>query len=136
MGTAMNRQLAPAKSAASIPACLPGEALRLDRKGERAQEDERSESQRAAALGAAPPHGHSFGDVAVLAPAAAPAMVEVSEPDDAAEQEAEQGAERVMGLLSAGAPVDDGGSPGKAAGPAPISLTATGPAVQRAANEN
>lgn len=134
MGTAMNRLLAPAKSA-SIPARLPGKALRLDRKGERAQEDESSESQRAAAPGAKSPRRHSFGDMAVLAPAAASTMVEVSEPGDAAEQAAGQAAERVMGLLSTGTPVDDGGSPGKAAGLGPISLTATGLAVQRAAND-
>src|SRR5579872_3917920 len=136
MGTAMNRQLAPAKSAASIPARLPGEALRLGRKSEGAQENQRSESQPAAVLGAASPHRHNFGNVAVLAPAAAPEMVEVSEPDDAAEQAAEQVAERVMGVLSAGAPLDDGGSPGKPTGSAAISLTATGLAVQRAVNAN
>src|SRR4051812_27303644 len=99
MGTAMNRQLAPAKSAAATPARVPGEALGLDRNSEPAQEHEHSESRRAVALGAAAPHGHSFGGVAVLAPTAAPARIEVSEPGDADEQEAEQAAERVMGLL-------------------------------------
>jgi len=103
----MNRQLEPAKLAASIPTRVPGEARRLNRQGERA----------------VAPHGHTFGNIAVLAPAEAPSTLEVSEPGDAAEQAAEQAAERAMGTLSSGAP-----------GPAAITLTATGPAVQRAVN--
>ena len=73
MRTAITRQLVPENSAASIPARI---------------EAEPSGSQPAATRGAALLHGHSFGNVAVYAPAAAPAMVEVSESGDAAEQEA------------------------------------------------
>lgn len=121
MRTATTRPLGPKNSAASLPVRIPAEELHLDRKAER---------------GASPLYRHSFRDVAVHAPAAAPAMVEVREPGDAAEQEAEDVAERVTGLLSAGAPADDGSTARTAAGPPPISLTATGPAVQRAPNDN
>jgi hypothetical protein len=128
MGTTMTKVQAPPDRPAVATSVRPAAgALRLDRKCAECSEEEEQhiEIQRKAELGAAPPNGHSFGGLSVLAPAAPAAAVAVSEPSDPAEQEADRVAERVMGMLSHGAPPSDGG----------LALSASGPAVQRAPDE-